>query len=200
MHLSSYLWPSNQTFICLVKQKSIRKDGRQVIRSLQNARKLEPDDLVSDDETGGQLRLVFKAGTLLCAVPLDHVVETMRALPIKSVSGVPRFVCGVSIVRGEPLAVVDIGLLIADQATRADRLVTVRTSGRMVAILAERVIGVYSPQSEHLKQMPPLLLNAATETIAAIGILDAELLLFLRGAQIIPADVLGCLDASGALL
>jgi hypothetical protein len=43
--------------------------------------------------------------------------------------------------------------------------------------------------------LPPLLRDAAVEAVAAIGTLDAELLLFLRTARIVPEDLLSRLDA-----
>jgi hypothetical protein len=48
-------------------------------------------------------------------------------------------------------------------------------------------------------QLPPLLRDAARDTITSIGTLDAELLFFLRAARIIPDDVLEHLDAGGAM-
>ena len=40
----------------------------------------------------------FRAGTQLCAVPLDHVIEVMRTLPIKPVTTGPRYVRGLCII------------------------------------------------------------------------------------------------------
>jgi purine-binding chemotaxis protein CheW len=48
----------------------------------------------------------------LCAVPLTHVIEIMRPLPVEPISDVPLFVQGVSIIRGIPTPVVDLGALL----------------------------------------------------------------------------------------
>jgi hypothetical protein len=44
-------------------------------------------------------------------------------------------------------------------------------------------------------QLPPLLRDAAIDVVAAIGILDAEVLFFLRASRLVPEDLLGRLDA-----
>jgi chemotaxis signal transduction protein len=44
----------------------------------------------------------------LCAVPLSHVIEIMRPLPVEPISSVPSFVQGISIIRGIPTPVVDL--------------------------------------------------------------------------------------------
>jgi light-regulated signal transduction histidine kinase (bacteriophytochrome) len=46
-------------------------------------------------------------------------------------------VCGLSIIRGTPAPVVDIGLLLGEQPTRADRLVAIRVGKRIVALAVD---------------------------------------------------------------
>ena len=150
------------------------------------------------EEGSRQHRLVCRAGAQLCAVPLEHVVEVMRALPIKPVSGAPRYVCGLCIIRGAPVPIVDTGLLVGDRATACERLITVKTGSRTIGLAAEAVLGIWAIGADRLDQLPPLLRDAATETIAAIGTLDAELLFFLRTARIVPEDLFDRLVAEGA--
>jgi purine-binding chemotaxis protein CheW len=142
--------------------------------------------------------LLCRAGTRLCALPLDRVIEIMRVLPIEPVSGAPPYVRGICIIRGSPVPVVDTGLLLCDQAIRSERLVTVRTGGRTIAFATEAVLGIRAVGAEAFNQLPPLLRDAATATIAGIGTLDAELLFFLRAARIVPEELLDRLDAEGA--
>lgn len=123
----------------------------------------------------------------------------MRALPIQPVYGGPRYVAGLCIIRGSPLPVVDVGLLIGERATAAQRLVTVRTGSRIVALAAEAVLGIWAFDGLRLDALPPLLRDAATDTIAAVGTLDAELLFLLRTASIVPEGFLEHLDAYGAV-
>lgn len=151
----------------------------------------------ADALSGQHYRLLCRAGTHLCAIPIDRVIEIMRMLPIREVAGAPRYVRGLSIIRGAPLPVVDIGRLIGDHAATPERLITIRTDSRTIALAVESVLGISAIAAEALGQLPPLLGDAA-ETIAAIGTLDSELLFFLRTAQIVPEGLLMALDAQGS--
>jgi purine-binding chemotaxis protein CheW len=139
--------------------------------------------------------LVCRAGTHLCAMPLQDVLEVMRMLPIEQLSGAPSYVRGLCIIRGSPVPVVDTGLLIGDQVTRPERLVAISIGGRSVALAVEAVVGIRAIGVGASEQLPPLLRDAAVEAVAAIGTLDGELLLFLRTARIVPEDLLSRLDA-----
>ena len=116
-------------------------------------------------------------------------------LPIEQLSGAPSYVRGLCIIRGSPVPVVDTGLLIGDQVTRPERLVAISIGGRSVALAVEAVVGIRAIGVGASEQLPPLLRDAAVEAVAAIGTLDAELLLFLRTARIVPEDLLSRLDA-----
>lgn len=142
--------------------------------------------------------LLCRAGTLLCAIPLEHVVETLRVLPIEPVSGAPGYVRGLCIIRGAAVPVVDAGLLLGDQPTRSERLITIRTGSRTIALAVETVLGISAIGEETCTALPPLLRDAASEAIAAIGTLDAELLIFLRATRIIPPELLDRLAVDGA--
>jgi purine-binding chemotaxis protein CheW len=144
--------------------------------------------------------LVCRAGTLLCAIPLEHVIEILRVLPIETIAGAPPFVRGLCIIRGAAVPVVDTGLLVGDQPTKSGRLVTIRTGSRTIALAAETVLGVWAIDAEAASELPPLLRDAARDSIAAIGTLDAELLFFLRAARIAPQELLDRLHADGATL
>jgi purine-binding chemotaxis protein CheW len=59
-----------------------------------------------------QSTLLCRVRERLCALPLAHVVETMRPLPIEPLGGMPGFVQGIAIIRGAPVPVVDAGALL----------------------------------------------------------------------------------------
>jgi purine-binding chemotaxis protein CheW len=139
--------------------------------------------------------LLCRAGSSFCALPLDRVAEIMRALPIEPMAGAPRYVCGLSIIRGTPAPVVDIGLLLGEQPTRADRLVAIKVADRIVALAVDSVLGMRTIADP--SDLPPLL-REASEAIAGIGTLDSALLFFLRTARIVPDDLLVHLRADGA--
>jgi purine-binding chemotaxis protein CheW len=152
----------------------------------------------ADDEGRRTSWLLCRTGTHLCAIPLGHVIEILRVLPIEAVAGAPPYVLGLCIIRGTAVPVVDIGLLIGDQTTNSERLITIRAGSRTIALATETVLGIRAIGAETFGGLPPLLRHAASETIAAIGTLDAELLFFLRTALVVPQELLDRLGPDGA--
>jgi purine-binding chemotaxis protein CheW len=144
--------------------------------------------------------LICRVLALSCALPLEAVIETMRPLPMEAVSGMPRFVLGISIIRGAPVVVVDAGLLLGDRPSTARRAVTVRTTSRTIALLVDQVIGVHTLTAQSLATLPPLLDRTASDAITAIAALDNELFLMLRVAKLVPDDLQtgGTLEGPGA--
>jgi purine-binding chemotaxis protein CheW len=141
--------------------------------------------------------LLCRAGTMLCAMPVEQVIEIMRVLPLEPFAGAPPCVLGLSIVRGAPVPVVDIGLIVGGVATRAARLVTVNAAGRIIALAMAEVIGITGIAAAAFERLPPLLQDAAADTVTAIGTLDSELIVFLRASRLVPEDVFALLDAGG---
>jgi purine-binding chemotaxis protein CheW len=152
----------------------------------------------ADIESGVAGWLLCQAGRQLYAVPIAHVIEIMRVLPVDSIAGAPPYVRGLCVIRGAPVPVVDIGLLISNEASRSGRLVTIRAGERTIALLVEAVLGIRVFAADTFNQLPALLRDVATEMVAAIGTRDAELLFALRAARIVPESVLDDLDRDGA--
>jgi purine-binding chemotaxis protein CheW len=145
------------------------------------------------------LFLLCRFRAQLCALPLDHVVETMRPLVIEPLAGMPPFVCGVSVVRGRPTPVVDVGTLLgAGGASAHIRFVTVNTGERHVVLAVEAVLGIREFGSTDLYELPPLLRDASVDMVSAVGGLDTEFLLVLQAARIVPEAVWQTLKTSGA--
>jgi purine-binding chemotaxis protein CheW len=147
------------------------------------------------DGAGPKRWLLCRAGARLCALPIETIVETMRRLPIEPLARAQPFVLGMSVVRGAPVPVVDVAALLGEPAVNPERLVTLRVGERVVALALNEVLGLREISGA---AVPPLLKDAAGEVVAAIGALDAELLLVLNAARAIPQDVLTALAAEGA--
>lgn len=145
--------------------------------------------------------LLFRAGSLLCAIGLEDVIETMRPLPEVPLAGMPPFVRGVAVIRGVPTPVVDARTVLGIQeGSEPARFVTLKAGTRTVALAVDEVIGVRDLSSTAAAELPPLLREAGAEAvaaIAAIGRLDAELLFVLRGARQVPESVWLAMAASG---
>src|SRR5687768_15491190 len=134
----------------------------------------------------GDLSLICRVLNRVCALPLQHVVETMRPLPVEPLAGIARPVKGVSIIRGAAVPVVDLGWVLAAEDSHPTRFVTVNADGRRVALAVDAVVGVRAIPAGSLHALAPLLRDASSDAIAAIGTLDAELLLVLRSGRLVP--------------
>jgi purine-binding chemotaxis protein CheW len=131
----------------------------------------------------------------LYALPVQNVIETMRPLPTEALAGVPPFVRGLSLIRGRPVPVVDLGALVsASEPANPTRFVTLRLGDRRVALAVESVLGIRA-LPDALSGLPPLLADAAAEAVSAVGALDAELLLVLETARLVPDSFWLELDA-----
>lgn len=147
--------------------------------------------------------LIVTVGGRACAIALHHVAETMRPLPIEAVSGTPAFVRGVSVIRGSPIPVVDMRALLGSSEhgpNRADygRFVTLKLGERRVAVGVDAVVGLSDLDPARLSALPPLLQDVAADVIDAIGTRDAQLLVVLRAARIVPDEVWASVAAAGA--
>ena len=91
-------------------------------------------------------------------------------------------------IRGGSVPVVDLReLFVADSpAVEAARFVTIKLGRRWVALAVDLVEGARTVHDEILEALPPLLGPAGAEVFAAIGNLDAELLLVLRASNLVP--------------
>jgi purine-binding chemotaxis protein CheW len=133
--------------------------------------------------------LLVRVPTGICAVPLTEVIETMRPLPVSPLSRMSDFVCGVSLIRGTPTPVVDLGLIFdANLKSAPGRFVTVRSGGRTVAVSVQSVIGTVELDGK-FASISPLLKSARAEVIEAVGSIDAELVVVLQMTRLIPESV-----------
>jgi len=131
--------------------------------------------------------LLCQVGSLVCALPLEHVAETMRALPVEPIAGLPAFVSGVSIIRGAAVPVVDLATLLGEGSTKSlARLVLVRAEARLIALAVNEVLAIRRLESDSIAALPPLLRGTSTRFLSAAGALDAELLLIIEAGRIVP--------------
>lgn len=140
--------------------------------------------------------LLARVDGLLCALPIEHVAETMRPLPVEPLSGSPPFVLGVAVIRGLPTPVVDLAAFLSGRAGAAiGRFVAVRLGERRAALAVAGVLGVRILPPEALAGLPPLLRDVAPGVLAAVGTLDERLLLVLRSGWAMPEETWRALAA-----
>ncbi len=136
------------------------------------------------------LTLAIRVGARICAVLISDVVEIMRPLLIEAWSGAPDVVRGLSVIRGAPVPVVDLGTLFgASSRGLSTRFVAIRVGDRQVALAVDAVLGIREFAPALRTQMPPLLTDACTELVEAVGALDTELFMVLKACSIVPKAV-----------
>ena len=148
--------------------------------------------------------LICRSDDKLCALPLRHVVETMRALPIEALPAVPEFVLGAAIVRDEVMPVVDASALLSADGKRrgaATRFITLKlgtdqAGERRIALAVDSVLGVRLLARDTPTGIAPLLVGAQQRLIDAVSLLDSQLLLVLQAAHLISDGVWQRLDES----
>jgi purine-binding chemotaxis protein CheW len=141
--------------------------------------------------------VVFRARTRLCALASVHVQETMRPLPTQLLAAAPDFVIGVALIRGAAVPVVDAGALLGETGEpNATRFITLRIGERSIALAVEAVLGIRELDSTSLQQLPPLLRDASSEVLSALGSLDTEFLSLLELARTLTDPVLDALELS----
>jgi purine-binding chemotaxis protein CheW len=155
--------------------------------------------------------LLCRVGSRLGAIAVEHVTETLRPLPVEPMAGAPPFVLGLAIIRGAAVPVVDAArlLLVPDadplplnsstsQSTAsgaARRWIGLQLGGRRAALAVDAVVDVCLLPAALLAQIPPLLREASAERVQAIGTLDAQLLMVLEAARLVPESVWESLQA-----
>jgi purine-binding chemotaxis protein CheW len=139
-------------------------------------------------------------GSQVCGLPLDHVLETMRPLPVEPLAGMPAFVTGLSLIRGIATPVIDLQTLLrgARDASSPGRLVVISASARKSALAVEDVVGIRTLSSGSLEKLPPILRDGLSEHIEAVGRLDSELLLVLNDSRMLPESAWEALHKEGA--
>ncbi len=142
--------------------------------------------------------LLCRVGDLLCAFSMEHIVETMRPLPVEPLPGAPPFVAGVALIRGRPVPVVDVAGLVGRRPNPPARFVTLRVGEAGVALAVDGVVGAVALHRSEMRALPPLLSGAPSETVAGLARLDGELLVVLRSAALVPAGAAAAAGVRGS--
>lgn len=136
--------------------------------------------------------LAMRADSRVVAVPVLHVVESMRLLPVEPLAGTLPFVLGLAIIRGSATPVVDLAALLADGAgvapVASGRFVVLRVGSRRVVLSVEAVLAVRALARAELESLPPLWQGSHPPAVAALGALDRELLIVLEATRLLPDD------------
>jgi purine-binding chemotaxis protein CheW len=147
-------------------------------------------------ENTGLSSLIFRAGSLQCALALDDVVETMRPLETRPLAGTPSFVSGISVLRGVPTPVIDVARLLGGGPAEVERYVAVRTERGSVALATGPILGIRVVDTS-AGGHPALLTGGGSGLVAGVATLGREPLLLLQSMRAIGEDVWEAAAAAG---
>jgi purine-binding chemotaxis protein CheW len=132
--------------------------------------------------------VIARVGERRCAIPIAHVVETLRPAAVEPLAGAPPSVLGTATIRGELVPVVDLARLLGVTGGEPTRFVTIDADGRRVALAVDEVLGVRDLDGGG-DDLPPLLHDADVHEVATLGRLDGALVLVLQAARLVPPEV-----------
>jgi len=159
--------------------------------------------------SGDDTFLLVRVRGSLCALPLAHVHEVSRVLPMRPVPGAPAFMSGVTVLRGHAVPVIDSAAILGHADAKADadagrpnarsasRLVTVKLAGRRVALAVDETVGVRDLPADTRVDLPPLLRDVPAHVVSELRLLDGELLLVLGTMRLVPDDLWASFDGTG---
>ncbi len=133
--------------------------------------------------------LIATSGSLTCAVPIAHVVETLRPLPVEPLGRGPDYVLGIAVIRGEPTVVLDMARLFSTEGVVSTRYVVVRCGARKAALAFERVLGIRAIAPQTFGELPPLARSVRADVIQSLGVVDKGLVVVLEAATLYPAEL-----------
>jgi purine-binding chemotaxis protein CheW len=142
----------------------------------------------------GEQAVLVQAGQHLCALPVGAVLETLRPLRLRPLAGAPAGVSGIAVVRGSPVPVVDLAVLVggAPSASPARRWVMVRCGARAAALAVDSVVGIRALPPGAV--MAPLVAGAAQGALAELRVRDAQLVLVLEASRLVPEGAFEALE------
>ncbi|MBD8526773.1 chemotaxis protein CheW [Pseudomarimonas arenosa] len=130
--------------------------------------------------------LTLQAAGRPCAVPLDAVIEVLRPLPIDALTDVPAYLLGLSVLRGQPVAVLDLPRLLGQPGEAIGRWLHLRVGPRRLALAVPSVGRV-----EHLDQLdwqplPALFEGDAARVVQQVAQRDQQLYVQLNVMRLLP--------------
>jgi purine-binding chemotaxis protein CheW len=140
-------------------------------------------------DEGAVTSLIFRAGSLLCALSLDEVIETMRPLETRPLAGTASFVRGISVLRGVPTPVLDVARLLGGGPGEIERYVAVRTERGAIALATGAILGIRAVTAELAGGHPALLAGGGSRLVAGVATVGAEALLLLQSMRTVPDEV-----------
>ena len=128
--------------------------------------------------------LMVRVRERLCALPLEAGMEMMRPPVLHAAEGEVPGLLGMTVVRGELTAVLDLGVLLGFGAVAGGRMVTLPVGGRCVGLVVDEVLGVREVEPGSLEA---IALPGGTEQ--RMGRFDEEFARVVEAGGLVPEAV-----------
>lgn len=123
--------------------------------------------------------LLLRAGGLVCAAPLTHLVEVLRPLPVVGLASAPPSVLGMTAYRGGSAPVIHLSLVLGlGEVAPIERFVALRTLRGLVLLAVEGVLGFGELEASTPGSVSPLLWD--TDVVTELGARDGSLVAVLN--------------------
>ena len=133
--------------------------------------------------------LLCRLATSWCALAIEGLGEVMRPQPVDRVAGLPEFVDGLAVVRGQVLPVVNLPRLLCGASSPEapqERFVTAQSDGHPLALRVDEVAGIFPLKPEIWQGLPSLFEGVHRDHLAALGSLpDGQLVMLLRRTNLL---------------
>lgn len=133
--------------------------------------------------------LVFDLSGCSFAAELPYVVETVQALPITGVPMLPRYILGVSNLRGNIIPVIDLGYFFREKAGLAQDtqkggegnrcVIVLRCDESVFAVLADNVLRVEDTKKNLLNEGAAPSRGGGFEKYVKASLLDGDGVIFV---------------------
>jgi len=135
--------------------------------------------------------LLCRLSTSWCALGLEGLGEVMRPQPVDRLAGLPEFVDGLAVIRGQAMPVVNLPRLLCGASSAPspqERFVSAQSDGHGLALRVDEVAGIFPLKSEVWHGLPSLFEGVHRDHLAALGSLpDGDLVMLLRRTNLLSA-------------
>jgi len=131
--------------------------------------------------------VVFRIDQQHYALPLDHVIRTVRMVAVTPVPDMPHSMLGLISMAGQMLPVIDLGRLLGQAGNNPelqDILLIVQIQDQTVAVIVDEVLNIKEFSSKQI-QSPPAALSQSCFLLAAIQH-EETFILILDASRMLP--------------
>lgn len=126
--------------------------------------------------------ILFTLHAQTFAVDAQHVMSIERMQPVTEVPQTKELIQGVTEIRGETTAIIDLRLalsLTTKEYTNDTRIIVVTLEGMQIGLIVDAVIEVIDIDSNNIEEAPPIISGVQASYLEGVAKVNEELILLL---------------------